>query len=177
MTPASWVRLSDIPTSQISRVCDVWRGAGRQPRHLLASQQGGSRRPARSLSVLLLQPSQQAHNVGLRSPYYRWGSHGSESLSDLSKVTQQGSGGAWIGVWASLILRGCPWDFLEEGVETSLPWAGALAGDDVSPPQRDTPSEILQGLHSEDIGIDMRPRGKRILQMGRLRLRDKERPA
>lgn len=38
------------------------------------------------------------------------------------------------------------------------PLGWGLAGADVSPPQHDTPSRILWGLHSEGIVLDVHPR-------------------
>lgn len=69
------------------------------------------------------------------------------------------------------------WNFLGKRVENVPPLGCGLAGDGLSPPQHDTPSGILWGPHSEDTDVVMHPRREVILQMGRLRLREKEGPS
>lgn len=96
MTPAFWVRLNDISTCKIPGVFAL-------PGEVLGSSSIGYPFPSKETlsSGACANPcsfnvSQRPHNVELMSSWYRLGSHGSESLCDLPKVTQQGCGGAWI---------------------------------------------------------------------------------
>lgn len=96
VSPTLRVSLNDSPASKIPGAFPIPGAAGTQP-SLLA------RFPARKLTVtpgiglgalckyFRLQSSHQPRNVDLMSLCHRWGSHGSESLCDLPKVTQQGS--------------------------------------------------------------------------------------